>query len=60
MDHVTGVVVAVVRFGLPDNVAFEVDLDEARGRDFAVEEAVEVDQEVVLLAGDASRDVVVD
>jgi hypothetical protein len=60
VDHVTRFVDAVVGVGLPDDLALDVDLHQARRRDLLVEHAVEVDEQVILAAGDARRDVVVD
>ena len=60
VDYVTGLVDVVVGIGLPDDVAVDVDLHQARGCDLLVEQAVEIDQEVVLGAGNARRDVVID
>ena len=60
VDHVAGCVDPVIGVRLPDDVAFEVDLDEARRRDLLVEKAVEIDQQMVVAAGDARGDVVVD
>ena len=60
VDHVARLVDAVVGVGLPDDLALDVDLHQARGGDLLVEQAVEVDQQVVLGARDARGDVVVD
>ena len=60
VDHVAGFVDAVVGVGLPDDVALYVDLDQARGGDLLVDHAVEVDEEMILRARDARRDVIVD
>jgi hypothetical protein len=60
VDHVTRFVDAVVGVRLPDDRALEVDLHQARGRDLLVQHTVEVDQQVVLAAGNARGDVIVD
>jgi len=60
VDHVARFVDAVVGLGLPDDLALDVDLHQARCRDLLVEHAVKVDQQMVLAAGDARGDVVVD
>ncbi len=60
VDHVAGLVDAVVGVGLPDDLALDVDLHQARGGDLLVEQAVEIDQQVILGAGNARGDVVVD
>jgi hypothetical protein len=60
MDHVAGCVDPVIGVRLPDDVAFEVDLDEARRRDLLVEQPVEIDQQMIVAAGNARGDVVVD
>ena len=59
VDHIAGVVDAVVGVGLADDVAVDIDLDQARRGDLLVEQPVEIDQQV-LGAGNARRDVVVD
>jgi DNA ligase (NAD+) len=53
VDHVARLVDAVVGVGFPQDVALEVDLDQAGSGDFLVEQAVEVDQQVIVVAGDA-------
>ena len=58
VDDEAGAVHLVGR--LVEDVAVDVDLDQARGGDLLVEEAVRVDQELVLGARHAQRDVVVD
>jgi hypothetical protein len=60
VDDVAGMVVAVVGVRLPDDGAVEVDFDQAGSGHLLVHKAVEVDEQVVLLAGNAGRDVVVD
>ena len=60
VDHVTGFVDAVVGVGLPDDLALDVDLDQARRGDLLVEHAVEIDEQMIVAAGNARRDVVVD
>ena len=60
VDHVARYVDAVIGVRLCDDVAFEVDLDQARCRDLLVEKTIEIDQQVVFAAGDARGDVVVD
>src|SRR3974390_3179749 len=60
VDYVTGLVDVVVGISLPDDVAVDVDLHQARGCDLLIEQAIEIDQEVVLGAGNARRDVVID
>jgi hypothetical protein len=63
VDDVAGAVHVVVAVGLPDHLAVEIDLGEARGGDLLVRETVQVDEDmmplVALPSGDASRDVVV-
>jgi hypothetical protein len=60
MDHVARLVDAVVGVGLADDLALDVDLHQARGRDLLVKEAVEVDEQMVRAAGNARGDVVID
>jgi hypothetical protein len=45
---------------LVEDVAVEIDLDQVRGGDLLIEEAVGVDQELILFARHAQRDVIVD
>ena len=59
VDHVAGLVDVIVGVRLPDDVAVEVDLGEAGSGDFLVEQAVQIDQDVVIGPGNARRDVVV-
>ena len=59
VDHITGNVDAVIGIGLPDDVALDVDLHQARRGDFLIEKAVQVDQEV-FGAGNPRGDVVVE
>ena len=59
MDHVAGLVDAVVGVGLGKDFALDVDLHQARRGDLLVQQPVEVDQQV-LGARDARGDVVVD
>src|SRR4029453_10788273 len=58
VDHEAGAVHLVGR--RVEDVAVDVDLDEARGGDLLVEVAIGVDQELVFLARHPHRDVVVD
>ena len=60
VDHVARFVDAVVGLRFPNDLALDIDFGEARCRDFLVEHAVKVDQQVVLAARDARGDVVVD
>src|SRR6187397_1688430 len=60
VDHIAGFVDVVVGVRLPDDLAVDVDLHEAGGGDFLIEQAIEIDQLRVLLTGNARRDVVVD
>src|SRR5215468_3078801 len=60
MDHIARYVDAVVGVGLPDDIAFNVDLDQARGRNLPVKEAVEIDQQMVGRARNARGDMIVD
>src|SRR4051812_25483513 len=59
VDHVAGLVDAVVGVGLGDDLALDVDLDQARRGDLLIKETIEIDQQV-FGAGNARRDVVVD
>ena len=58
MDHETGWVHRVIRRA--DDVAIHVNFHQVRGLDLAVHQAKGVDQELVVRAGDAHGDVVVD
>ena len=59
VNDIAGKVDAVIGIGLGNDVALDVDFDEARCRDFLVEKAVKIDQQM-LGAGNARRDMVVD
>ena len=59
MNDVAGLVDVVIGVGLPDDVAIEVDFGKARGGDLFVQQTVQIDQDVVLRARHAHRDVVV-
>src|SRR6185503_6440490 len=59
VDHVAGFVDAVVGLGLPDDLALDVDLHQARRGDLLVEHPVKIDEQMIG-AGDARRDVIVD
>ena len=58
--HVTRGIDPIVRIRLQQNVAVDVDLDEARCGDLFVEIPIRVDQQLVLRAWNARGDVVVD
>jgi hypothetical protein len=60
VNHITRLVDAVVGVRFPQNVALKVDLDQIRRRDFLVEQAVEIDQQMLVITGDPCGDVVVD
>ena len=59
VDHVARLVDAVIGIGFPQDVTFKIDLDQARSGDFLVEQAIQVDQQVFVIAGDTRGDVVV-
>jgi hypothetical protein len=57
MDHVAGEVDAVVR-GIRDDLAIEIDLDQRGRRDLLVHHAERIDQEMLVAARHARRDMV--
>ena len=60
MNDVARLVVLVALVRVEQLIALEIELDHARGRHLLVEQAVRVDQEFVVRAGHAYRDVVRD
>jgi len=59
VDHVARDVDAVIGVWLPNDVALQVDLHQARRGDFLIKQAIEVDEQV-LGAGNTSGDMIVD
>ena len=51
MNDVTGFVDVVIGVGLPQDIAFDADLDQAGGGDLLVEKTVEIDQQMVVVPG---------
>ena len=60
VDHVAGVVHGIVVIGLQHDFALEIDLHEARGVDLVEEEAVGIDEEMLLRPRHPRGDVGVD
>ena len=58
VDHVARQVDAVVRIGVGDDLAVEIDLDQRGRGDLLVHHAERIDQEMLLVARHARRDVV--
>ena len=59
VDDVARFVDAVVGLGLPDDIALDIDLDQARRGDLLVEHAIEVDQQMVRGPGNPRGDVII-
>jgi len=60
VDHVARLVDVVIGIGLPEDIALDAYLHQARRGDFLVEQTVEIDQQMVGGAGNARGNVVVD
>jgi hypothetical protein len=58
VDHVARQVHAILRVGVGDDLAVEVDLDQRRGGNLLVHHPERVDEEMLLAAGNTRRDVV--
>ncbi|KAG0923630.1 hypothetical protein G6F31_019432 [Rhizopus arrhizus] len=60
MDHIAGRIDAVTGGRRAEDIAGQIDLDQAGRGDFVIHHAVGVDQQVIVRAGDARGDMVVD
>src|SRR5262249_36171569 len=60
VNHISGFVDVVVGLRFPENLAVDMDFDQARGGDLLVEKAVKIEQHGVVFAGNTGGDVVID
>ena len=59
VNHITGDIDAIIGVRLDDDIAFDIDLHQARRRDFLVQKPVKVDQEM-FGAGDPRSNMIVE
>src|SRR6188472_566292 len=60
VDHITRLVDSVLGFRLPQDLAFDIDLDETGGGYLLVEKPVKIDEQMMVISRNARGYVIVD
>jgi len=60
VNHIPGFVDVVVGLRFPENLAVDMDFDQALGGDLLIEKAVKIEQDDIVFAGNTRGDVVID